>query len=230
METEKKIIFIAGSDTEIGKTHITHHLVKAFQENKLRVCTQKWVQCGPSPHDLDAHKCILETHLLNKRLPYHFQQEVSPHLAAELNKSKIIKEKLMLASYSLAKQHDILLIEGSGGLMVPLSNNLLIIDLIAEMKLPVILVVPNRIGTINQSLIHLKALKTYKVKCLGVLLNQHQNNSISESMKQDHVKQIEHFASPVKVISSFNFNQEPVNLKKIGQTILSRLLSEEKYL
>ena len=223
MEIQKKVIVVTGSDTEIGKTYVTQNLVKAFKLNNLSVCTQKWVQCGPSPHDLDAHDCLLEPELIPSRLPYHFQQEVSPHLAAELNNSQIDKEKLKEASKSLAKQHDILIIEGSGGLMVPLSKDLLIIDLIYEMNVSVLLVVPNRIGTINQSLVHLKILETYQINCLGVILNQHQSNLISEVMTKDHIKQIEHFAKPTKVLTSFKHKQKNLNHKKLGQTILQKL-------
>ena len=151
---KKNLAFaVLGSDTDIGKTFITRLLVSAFQNMSFGVETQKWVQCG-APHDIVLHNDTPKSPL-ELRMPYCFDLPASPHLAAKNTKVPIDEKHILNSFYEIRKTCDLTIVEGSGGLMVPLSDKRLFIDLIADAQIPVLLIVPQRIGCINQSLGHI---------------------------------------------------------------------------
>ncbi|MEW6104376.1 MAG: dethiobiotin synthase [bacterium] len=165
-------IFIGGTDTGVGKTLITGLLGRYFLEFGLNIVTQKWV---------DAGGCDIKTHfrLMKKKpnlpidylSPYIFTFPCSPHLCSRIfNKAikpDVIKEKFLF----LKERYDFVLVEGTGGLLVPISRKTLIIDIVNEVSLPVLIVSKNRLGTINHSLLTIEALKNRNMKILGIIFN-----------------------------------------------------------
>ena len=201
----KPAFAILGSDTDIGKTYVTKLLIKSIKDQGIRIESQKWLQCG-SPYDLDAHgyESTLPPSL---RMPYCFELPASPHLAAKHAGVDIDEAHISSSFYEARKACDWLVIEGSGGLMVPLSDTRLFIDLIAGLKIPVILVVPQRIGCINQSLSHLEVLKTRNIDVLGVIINEHTPTELSDTIKNDHKACIEDFGKTC-VLASLEYGQK----------------------
>ena len=171
-----KIICITGTDTGIGKTIATGLLAKELASHGS-VITQKWVQSG----DLDSPD--IKTHdqlsghmhnpkLLSNRQVYSFNNPVSPHLAAKLANETINPTKLIQASQRLAEQFDTVLVETSGGIMVPLTEHETTGDVVSQMKIPTIVVVPNKLGTINHTLLTMNYLKQHQIPMLGFIMNQ----------------------------------------------------------
>lgn len=188
-------VVIAGTDTDVGKTWVTGHLAGARHALGYPVITQKWVQTGPGLTDIATHDAqsglVFPEHLLVDRLPYYFPEPVSPHLGASLVGQTIDPDVCLAATQRLQAHYQVLL-EGSGGLMVPYSETLLWIDLLAALRFPVLLVSENRVGAINQVLLSLAALRQRQISILGVVLSQ-KNKTLPHWIAVDNQRVIAQF-------------------------------------
>jgi len=159
-----KGIFITGTDTGVGKTVVTGFLGRFLKEEKRSAITQKWIQTGTddNPPELKIHPYPAV---------YSFKFPASPHLAARLEKRKINKEKIKKAYKNILKMHDFVLVEGIGGALVPFNGKDLVIDIAKDLRLPCVIVVGNKLGAINHTLLTIEALKRRKIKILGIVFN-----------------------------------------------------------
>lgn len=160
------IYFVSGIDTEIGKTYATGYLAKLWTAQGQRVITQKLVQTGniDISEDIEKHREIMDCGWFQEDLekltmPEIFSYPASPHLATRLDGRELDFAKIEAATQELAQRFDVVLLEGAGGLMVPLTTELLTIDYIVQHQFPVILVTSGRLGSINHTLLSLEALK-----------------------------------------------------------------------
>ena len=156
-----KKIFITGIGTDVGKTFVSAVFTEAFKADYW-----KPIQCG-LPRDAEEVKNLIsntETEIHPER--FLFRQALSPHAAAKTEKVKI-----NLSDFKLPSTSNTLVIEGAGGLMVPLNNKELVIDLIHKFDTEVILVVKNYLGNINHTLLSIEALKSRKIKIAGLVFN-----------------------------------------------------------
>jgi dethiobiotin synthetase len=103
--------------------------------------------------------------------PYHFRKPIAPAFAAQLEHKKIEIPKILFAYRKLKESHDGLIVEGAGGLLVPLYGKYLIADLIKEMKLPIIIVTRPILGTINHTLLTINSAKKYGLRITGFIVN-----------------------------------------------------------
>lgn len=194
-------IFISGSDTNIGKT-----LISAWLCAHSNYAYYKPIQTGCSS-DSDS-ETISSLSPKTRVYPesYRFRLPLSPHLAARAENESIELDKIMLPQ---TKQ---LLIEGAGGLLVPINQKYLMIDLIGSFNLGVILVVSSRLGTINHSLLSIEALRMRKIPIHGVILsgpvNQDNADSIACYGKVDILAQVPNF-SKVDANTLLNFPLSP---------------------
>lgn len=174
-----KAIFVAGTDTGVGKSMITGLLGRYLLENGYRVVTQKWIQTGSAGNlrDIDTHLKLMAKRrsdfcgYLPSMAPYFFKLASSPHLAAGAEKKRIKISKIRRCLKNLSGGFDRVIIEGSGGLLVPLDKKLFLVDAIKKMRLPVLLVTANRLGAINSTLLSIEALKSRGIKTAGVVFN-----------------------------------------------------------
>ena len=172
------VIFVSGIDTGIGKTYCTGYLAKLWNAEGIRTITQKLVQTGnvDVSEDIEKHREIMnmgwfpedETKLT---MPEIFSYPASPHLATQIDGREIDFAKIEDATQQLASQYDRVLLEGAGGLMVPLTKDLLSIDYIQQQSLPVILVSSGRLGSINHTLLSLEALKARGIELYALAYN-----------------------------------------------------------
>ena len=154
-------IFITGIGTDVGKTIVSAIFTEAFKADYW-----KPIQCG-LPRDSDAIEDLIsniETETHPER--FLFGNALSPHAAARSEKIEI-----KLSDFKLPSASNILVIEGAGGLMVPLNNKELVIDLINKFDAEVVLVVKNYLGNINHTLLSIEALKNRKIKIAGLVFN-----------------------------------------------------------
>ena len=165
---------VIGTDTEIGKT-ITCAILLARYAATIPFAYWKPIATG-SIEDRDTltvkSLCGNKVEVLPES--YLFEPPVSPHLAARQAGRVIDPQKILQAlnNYQEAEPNRPLLIEGVGGLLVPLNEKgYLLADLIQEMNLPCLLVSSSRLGTINHTLLTLEALRTRQISLLGVILN-----------------------------------------------------------
>jgi dethiobiotin synthetase len=152
--------FITGTDTDVGKTVLAAALVGA-----IGGCYWKPVQCGLEPETDSETVSRLAGLPADRVLPevYLFRMPASPHIAAAAEGIEIDPERL-----TLPRSDRPLVVEGAGGLMVPLTRSMLVIDLIARLRLPVILCARTRLGTINHSLLSIEALRRRNLPIQGI--------------------------------------------------------------
>ncbi len=174
-----KEIFITGIDTDIGKTIVTGLLAAYLKSKNINVITQKLVQtgCTEVSEDILMHRKIMKIKTLDEdksglTCPYIFKYPSSPNLAAKIEKRSIDKKKISDATEVLKESYDTVLIEGAGGLYVPLNDQLNIIEYIKENNYPVILVSSSQLGSINHTLLSLEALKQNNIDLIGVVYNR----------------------------------------------------------
>ena len=184
------VYFISGIDTGIGKTYTTGYLAKLWNAQGKKTITQKLIQTGnvDISEDIQQHREIMgmgwfpedESKLT---MPEIFTYPASPHLATKIDGREIDFQKIENATAQLAEKYDVVLLEGAGGLMVPLTTALLTIDYVAEKKLPVILVTSGRLGSINHTILSLEALKSRGLELYALAYNlkdQSQDELISK--------------------------------------------------
>lgn len=158
----RQSIFIAGTDTNVGKT-----VVACALSIKLGLTYWKPVQSGA----IEGTDRSLAQTMGIPTLPeeYCLLQPLSPHLAARYDHQSIELEKIVNQYRMYQMQHD-LLMEGAGGLLVPLNEDQLLIDLIKAFGCSVILVARASLGTINHTLLSLEALASREIKAQGVII------------------------------------------------------------
>lgn len=178
------VFFITGIDTDSGKTIATGHIAAYLQRIGKRVITQKIVQtgCEGIAEDLVTHRNIMGCGLLpedknRSTCPQVFPYPASPHLSAALANEQINIPAIQSATKKLAQDFDYVLLEGAGGLHVPLNEKMHIIDYIKQQQLPVILVSSSRLGSINHTLLSLEVLAKRNIVLKGLVYNHYPQES-----------------------------------------------------
>ena len=178
-------IAVCGIDTGVGKSVVTGLLAEFLLARGSSAITQKPVQTGCSgrPEDILLHRRLMATSWndYDERgltCSYCLPFPGSPHLAAELAGRQIEAAEINRASEVLAADHDCLLIEAAGGLLVPFSEDLLQLDYFHQCDYPVILVTSPRLGSINHTLLSLEAIKTRGMPLLGLVYNVYGENPV----------------------------------------------------
>lgn len=168
--------FITGIDTNIGKTVVSAILVKAFNAHYW-----KPIQSGDLENTDSMKVQKLSQVSQNQILPETFklQTPASPHYAAQVETIEI-----KLSDFSIPETQENLIIEGAGGLMVPLNKEHMIIDLIKKLDLPAILVSRNYLGSINHTLLSISSLKEYQIPIAGIIMVGDKNASSEEAIEQ----------------------------------------------
>lgn len=185
VKTERKLVCIAGTDTGVGKSVVTGMLSLAYLSHGHDVGVMKPVQTG-APNKSGGDVGSLRR-WIGQEAPvenvYSFSQPVSPHIASALARRKISSKRLISNIKAFQKKHSIVLLEGIGGLFVPLRDHYTLLDLIRDIKASVILVAPNRLGVLNQTLLSVAALKQNKIPLLGIFLNHLHKSRADPSLK-----------------------------------------------
>ncbi|MGR3978452.1 ATP-dependent dethiobiotin synthetase BioD [Acinetobacter sp. 1207_04] len=172
------VYFISGIDTGIGKTYTTGYLAKLWNAQGKKTITQKLIQTGnvDISEDIEQHREIMgmgwfPEDEMKLTMPEIFTYPASPHLATKIDGREIDFQKIENATAQLAEKYEIVLLEGAGGLMVPLTTDLLTIDYVAEKKHPIIFVTSGRLGSINHTILSLEAIKNRDLELYAVAYN-----------------------------------------------------------
>lgn len=174
------VLFVSGIDTDAGKTFATAWLAMKIADSGRSVITQKFIQtgCEGSSEDIEAHRrlCGLPMQpcdLDGTTAPIIFTYPASAQLAARIDGREIDLTLVDNATKKLLSSYDCVLIEGAGGLMVPVTDDVTTIDYIASRKLPVVLVTNGRLGSINHTLLSLEALRHRDIELAAVVYNHY---------------------------------------------------------
>jgi len=176
---KKNEYFISGIDTDCGKTYITGHLAKQLKGSGVNVITSKLVQtgCVGVSEDIVEHRRLMEVDLLPEDVngatcPFVFTFPASPHLATAIDKRSIDFGTIRTAQKELCTNYELVLSEGAGGLMVPITENYLCIDYIKEHELPLILVSSSKLGSINHTLLSIELCLQREIQLHSIIYNQ----------------------------------------------------------
>lgn len=178
MNTTQYTIAIGGIDTNVGKSFVTGLLARYLFQQGHSVTTLKLVQtgCRDLAEDIVLHRKLMGLPLTDfdrdgTTCPYIFPYPASPLLAAKMVGTVIEAATLDRSMTTLQEHYEWVLVEGAGGLLVPLNDDLLLLDYLAAKQLPLILVNSPRLGSINHTRLSLEAIRSRNIPLLGLVYN-----------------------------------------------------------
>ncbi len=171
-------LFITGTDTGVGKTFVARGIAAALRGRGRRVGVLKPVEtgCGGGlarrPADALALRAAAGSALpLDRICPYQLDAPLAPDVAARLENIRIDPEAIVAAFRAIEPAHDLTLVEGAGGLLVPLAGRYSMADLARDLDLPLLVVVDSKLGAINHTLLTLEAAAARGLPVRGYVLN-----------------------------------------------------------
>ncbi len=223
-------IFITGTDTEVGKTLIAAGLVAALKEQGIDVGVMKPLESGapsfgsaPIPRDAVYLREIAGVYddldLIN---PYCFQAPLAPGMAAEKEGVKIDLQRIKVPYDELKDSHQFMVVEGAGGLLVPITQGLLLPDLIKFLDLPLLLVARSSLGTINHTLLTLFYCQQEGLEVKGVIMNK--STADADPSEESNAQVITQF-SGVPVLGSFPYLRDYAGVKG-NRVFLAQIFTE----
>lgn len=162
-------LFIAGTDTDVGKTTITALIAQQLRDRGNMVSARKPIASGCDVSCSDAER-LAEATGENEWLvcSHRFKAGVSPERAMRLEGKRLTLDDLVSACNNSTH---FTLVEGAGGLLSPLTSDANNADLVHALELPILLIVANKIGCINHTLLTLEAINSRKLTCIGIVAN-----------------------------------------------------------
>lgn len=166
----RKIIFITGTDTGVGKTIFTGLLVHHLRSNGVHALAMKPF-CSGGRGDVRLLRAMQDAELPEEEInPFYFPEPIAPLVSARRRKHPISLGEVVGEIKKIARRCECLLVEGAGGLLVPLGESFFVSDVIRRLNCEVIVVARNQLGTINHTLLTVNALKRFGVKNISVVL------------------------------------------------------------
>jgi dethiobiotin synthetase len=168
-------LFVTGTGTEVGKTVVAAAVARALTTAGSRVAVFKPCESGLDEDGEADHELLRRAsgsgQTDDEIAPYRFGPPVSPHLAAELADVPVDPALILRAARSAAAVGDAVVCEGVGGLLVPLTTGYLVRDLARDLGLPLVVVAPPTLGTINHTLLTLESARAVGLEVAAVVLN-----------------------------------------------------------
>ena len=187
-----KSYFITGTDTGVGKTCVVAGLARALKQNQINVGVMKPYASGSKTHTkfrsedveilVDAAQVNDSEDLVN---PYFFPFPASPFSASKKLGITIDNNLVLQRFKKLQQLHDVILVEGIGGILTPILSNYYVINLIKDMNLDTIIVASSKVGTINHTLMTCKMCEKYNVTIRGLIINDYESGYNTSELKQD---------------------------------------------
>ena len=197
-----QVTFITGIDTDAGKSYATGWLARELASQGLKVATLKFIQtgCDAFSEDIELHRKSTGTGPLpedtdHTTAPVVLSYPASAQLAARIDGREIDLTAIDRSTAILAERYDRVLIEGAGGLMVPITDDYFAIDYVADRQLPVMLVTNSRLGSINHTVLSLEAIKSRGIKLEAVLYNHYFDAAAGKPIADDTRAYTERYVS-----------------------------------
>ena len=163
--------FITGTDTNAGKTYAICLMLEELRRQGIDAVGYKPVSCGDRD---DATRIAAASGGLpiEEINPLHLNTPIAPLVAGMLENHPVDPQILIDGYHQLAAKHTQVFVEGAGGWEVPIAPNFRVSDLAKALNIPVILVVANRLGALNHTLLSVDAIRAKGLQCAGIILNQ----------------------------------------------------------
>ena len=221
-----KGLFVTATGTGIGKTMVTGAIAHQLASTGYRAGVFKPIATGcqsrreglVSPDAEFLAHCADSEFSLEQINPIRYQQPLAPSVAAELSQKEIDWPALRLAYKNVAQNSDFMLVEGIGGVLVPLTNGYLVADLIADMDLPVLIVARNQLGAINHVLLTIEACRARNLKIAGLIFNAfcHEAADLAQETNPAVIAEI----SGIKILAVLPYDKNSsVETGRLGEDI-----------
>ena len=207
-----KGIFITGTDTGVGKTLVACGVARLLKSWGVKVGVMKPIAAGDQEDARQLIRAARITEDLSVINPQFFKAALAPSMAAGLERREVDSESIYKAYWHLSKKYDVMVVEGVGGVKVPLGESTYVVDLIEPLLLPALVVSRSVLGTLNHTLLTLDALAEKKVPVIGVLFNGGTGRTLAEKTNpealQDH--------TPVQVLGQLTHqaSQDPASVAR----------------
>lgn len=207
-----KGIFITGTDTGVGKTVFAASLAAYLRDTGYRVGVMKPVETGCEERDgklvpadaVHLKEASGSAEPLEKICPYRLREPLAPSIAAERSGLKIDVDHLLAVYDDISAKHELTLVEGAGGLMVPLLPSYTFADLARVLKLSVVVVAANKLGAINHLLLTLEHASCKGLSMSGYVLNRVSNEN---SLAADTNREVMSSLTGVLCLGELPFNE-----------------------
>lgn len=187
-----KSIFITGTDTDVGKTYITAGIAVTLRKMGIDVGVMKPFAAGIAQktgfksEDIEILSKAAQVNDPEKLVnPQFFPISASPYTAWKKLKIKPKIPTILQSFRKLSNLHEMLLVEGMGGVMTPILNNYYITNLIKEMKIPTIIIARSKVGTVNHTIMTVKSCEKFKIPIKGIIINNFDKGYSIKQLKND---------------------------------------------
>ena len=184
-------LFITGTDTGVGKTHIAARVLHLLRASGARCAGMKPICCGDRR---DAERLLAagsDGLSIDDVNPVWLKTPAAPIVGSLMEKASIDVEKILASFQTLQERVEHVIVEGTGGWLVPTRPDYFVSDLAAAMKLPVLVVAQNRLGCLNHAALTVRSVAAYELRCIGLVLNSTEMASdIAGLTNADILKQI----------------------------------------
>ena len=220
-------LFITSTDTDVGKTIVAGAIAHWFLKQDKQPAVLKPVASGcekrreglvSADSEFLAH-CSNTRHPLDLICPNRYALPVAPAIAAQQEKQPMDWEAVDRSIKLMSPGADLMIVEGAGGVLVPIDNKYLMIDMIAAFDYPTVVVARPSLGTINQTLLTIEALRARKIKIAGVVINRYPMDNVGLA-EETSPRQIEKWGKvPILCIVP----QEPFDIPTLGKGIVAAI-------
>ena len=223
--------FITGTDTGVGKTLVAGGLAALYKSQGMNVGVMKPVAtgCKRVNNTLISDDSVFlkflaevedEYELIN---PVSLEQPLAPTVAARLSNTKIDTDKINTAFDTLCERHEYLIVEGIGGLLVPINEYYFVVDMAEEMELPVIVVCRPPLGTINHTLLTVSYARQHGLDVKGIIINESAENcdTIVKDTNTDEIKRL----TDLPILGTIPFHKK-LDTKDYNKELLVKIFSD----
>lgn len=217
--------FVTGTDTDAGKTTVSSALLRAAVQRQIRACGYKAAESGCPPGQMGPDTIKLAKAAGTEPLcSYSFSAPVAPAHAAALENQEISLRTITTRISELSLEYELLLVEGAGGFLVPLSKNETVADLAQSLAIPLIVVAANRLGAINHSLLTIEAIARRDLKIAAfVLCDTQPEPDLNEDTNFNNAQQIQDYGDVL--VHPFRYCNTPPQELVEGNLLLDTLLA-----
>lgn len=209
--------FVTGTDTDVGKSYICRHLAREFIQTGKKTGYLKPFQSGIEKGiDSDTNHVAKTASAIEARSSYTTKTPCTPWVSAQIDGIKLEIEKVKNDYENLSQMCDITIVEGSGGLYVPVEKNILMSNVIKELELPALIVARPNLGTINHTLMTVKCAEQDGINVLGVVISNYPADTNNPAILKAK-DMIESFCD-TKVLALIHHNQ--TDLSELAEKLI----------
>lgn len=216
----------------MGKTIVAGGLAALYKSNGLDIGVMKPIAtgCKRVDNNLISDDAVFlklsaevddDYELIN---PYSFEQPLAPTIAARLSKTKIDKDKINTAFDSLCERHENIIVEGIGGLLVPLDEYYFVVDMANEMELPLIVVCRPTLGTINHTLLTVSYARQHGLDVKGIIINE-STEGTDDTVKKTNAEEIKRLTG-LPVLGTIPFDKR-LDISKYNKDVLVKIFRDK---